>query len=306
MSATEEDLKQTIDQLPAEILHKIAGLLPNEQTRSQFVLTCRLFHDSYTLSDRLFPILLTVVLSGEQHKAERILKQYPQLLLRKTNFTDPWTKEIFKDKSVFQYAVWAMDNQMYTMMLDCLPQNEQGEEIRKGLLEQAEAQKEHFSFQPLITALQTYVDNFEAWDWPHRRAHWCNIVGGAQRDLPAHVRHEYCHPTRKFASVPGFTDNVLPRSLRFYNWVTRSWLNWDRGTRGLGTDCAIFRGELPHAVASTSGVGGFTLDLAAVTALCEVRTADLISLRQRLQDPIQMAPIQKLDDASWAPTCVIS
>ncbi|MGQ3890780.1 hypothetical protein [Legionella sp. CNM-4043-24] len=249
----------------------------------------------YPLKENLTNTLIEHAAHGRQDEAKAILAKFPELLLETGAAIDIAGYQF--TGTAFQYAVWAMDTHMYTMMLDCLPQNEQGEEIRKGLLEQSEAQKEHFNFQPLIKALQAYVDNFDAWDWPHRYAHWCKVVGGAQRDLPAHVRHEYCHPDRSFSPVPDFTEKVLPRSLMFYNWVTSSWQNWDGGALGMGSDFAIFRSALPL---TGGGRGGPCLDLAAVTTLCEVRTADLISLGQRLQ-----TPIQKLDDASGAPICVI-
>ncbi|MGQ3892784.1 hypothetical protein [Legionella sp. CNM-4043-24] len=254
----------------------------------------------YPLKENLTNTLIQHVANGRQDEAKAILARFPELLLETGAAIDIAGYQF--TGTAFEYAVWAMDTHMYTMMLDCLPQNEQGEEIRKGLLEQAEAQKEHFNFQPLITALQTYVDNFNAWDWPQRQEHWCKVVGLTQRDLPAHVRHEYCYPDRSFSPVPNFTEKVLPRSLRFFNWVTDSWDNWDAGAAGLGSNFAILRGRDAGAFLPCGGraaARGARHDLAAVTALCKVRTADLISLTQRLQ-----VPIQKLDDVSEAPTCI--
>jgi len=305
--ATESDLETirfftghrliSIDELPLEIISEIANRLPDEQTRSKFALTCRLFHNakSATQSDSLFPKLLTYVLYGEQDKAERILKQYPELLLRRTDFTDPWTKKSFKDTSVFQYALWVKDTRMYNMMLDCLPQNEQGEEIRKSLLEQAKAQTEHFDFTPYIRALQTWVDNFDAWDEPNREANWCGKVGWAQKDLPAHVCQEYCSRDHLFYPIPDFTRKRLTRSLQFYNWVFKTWENW-RPWTGLGWEFAFVRGWADGRQwgVSSDMLGGVNQprlrnvinDLAVMTALSEVRTADIGFLMQRLQRPI--------------------
>lgn len=288
VTVTEPVLKLTIYELPLEIIDEIARRLPDEQTQSQFALTCRLFHDGYTQRDRLFTKLLTYVLSGEQVKAEWILKRYPDFLLRKIDFTDPWTKKTFNHKSVFQYAFWAKDRHMYNMMLDCLPQNEQGEEIRKGLLEQAKELTEHFDFTPLIRTLQIYVDNFVAWGRSKRTLHWCTVVGLAQQNLPVHVRQEYCNPDRLFYPVPDFTEPFLIRSLRFYNWASSTWMNWDCGLTGLGSDFAIgARGSVRRERSCEVGHQAVKFDLKAVTALSKVRTADLSSFMQRLQTSIQ-------------------
>ncbi|MGQ3890578.1 hypothetical protein [Legionella sp. CNM-4043-24] len=236
--------------------------------------------------------LLDHVGYGRQYEAETILKRYPDLLLSQASkpVIDITGKII--SGTAFQYAMWAMDTHMCTMMLNCLPQNEQGEEIRKRLLEQAEAQIEHFSFQPLISALQTYVDNFDAWDAPQREAHWCEVVGLVKRDLPAHVRQVYCHLDSSFSQVPSCTRGTWPRALGFYNPTNALWEDWDAG---LGRSWKCTGWERP----GVERLGWVRADLAAINALCAARTADLNRLRQRLQDPIH-----KLDDVSEAPTCI--
>jgi hypothetical protein len=245
---------------------------------------------------------------GRQNEAEAIIKEYPEVLVyRPSEPVTDITGEIISYPA-FQYAMWAMDTHMYTMMLDCLPKNEKGENIRQALLQQAEAQTEHFDFTPLITALQIYVSNYETWSLEEREAHWCKFVGAAQRALPAHVRHEYCHPDRSFSPVPDFTVKVLIRSLKFYNWNNSSWQSWDDGLSGLGSDFAIASRGAPiqrkdRGEAAWFAIGSLEsarMDLAAITALCEVRKADLISLGQRIR-----VPIQNLEDVPNA-SCVIS
>ncbi|HAT9719177.1 TPA: hypothetical protein JBD64_15395 [Legionella pneumophila subsp. pneumophila] len=239
----------------------------------------------YPLKMNLTDTLIEHVAHGRQDEAKAILVKFPELLLETGTAIDIAGNQF--TGTAFQYAVWAMDTYMYTMMLDCLPQNDQGEAIRKGLLEQAKAQKEHFDFQPLITALKTYVDSFDAWDWPQREEHWCKAVGGAQRRLPAHVRHEYCNPDRPFYPVPSFTEKVLTRSLRFYNWGASAWQNWSADVLGLGSDFAILSAAARSKALSECYRRPAGFDLAAITALCKVRLADVTSLKQRLQIPIQ-------------------
>jgi hypothetical protein len=302
MAATETTVKssigvsKTLEQMAFSVLLKNKGLFNKNDVATL-----------WPLRQNLTDTLIEHVAHGRQDEAKAILENHPKLLLETGKAIDiagnPWMG------TAFQYAVWAMDTHMYTMMLDCLPQNEQGEEIRKTLSEQAKEQTEHFDFQPLITALQTYVDNFDAWDWPQREEHWCKVVGLAQQSLPAHVRHEYCNPDHSFHPTPSFTEKVLTRSLKVYNWASSTWLNWDGGLLGLGGDFAItwaaspLDGEAFHARAAArpAAVATARHDLAAITALCEVRKAGLITLMQRLQ-----SPIQKPEDVSQAPTSMIS
>ncbi|WP_133141129.1 hypothetical protein [Legionella quateirensis] len=242
------------------------------------------------IKENLTKTLLDHVAYGLQDEAKAILVKYPEILLEIESVIDIGD-EPFKG-TAFQYAVWALDTHMYTMMLDCLPQNEQGEFIRKKLLKQFEAQTEHFDFKPLITALDTYVDNYDTWDAKQREEHWCKVVGGAQQKLPAHVRHEYCNPDRSFYPVPDFTEKVLTRSLRIFHWDSGNWMEWGRGLVGLGVDFAIALFQSSSPLSLSRPIQDITLaDAAAMRALCQVRTADLDALRERLQ-----RPIQKLDD----------
>ncbi|CAM3040968.1 hypothetical protein [Legionella worsleiensis] len=228
---------------------------------------------------------------GRQNEAEVIIRKNIELLKYRpfSSFQD--ITGVSFSGTAFQYALWAMDTHMYTMMIDCLPQTEQGEEIRKDLLKQAEEQKEHFDFQPLIKALKIYVFCFNGWNWEQRKAHWSKVIGGVQQNLPAHVRHEYCHPTRSFYPVPSFTDKILTRSLNFYNLQNELLMKWDAGISGLGSDFAIGGRRLPSESGGLASPGGDRAtavnDLAGITALCAVRTTDLVLLKQRLQLPIQ-------------------
>ncbi|MGQ3891117.1 hypothetical protein [Legionella sp. CNM-4043-24] len=252
------------------------------------------------LREHLTATLIEHVAHGRQDEAKDILDQFPELLLETGTVTDIGGNH-FQGITAFKYALWAMDTHIYTMMLDCLPEGDQGGEIRGDLLAQATTQIEHFDFKPLITALQTYVDNFDGWDSTQREAHWHKVVGLAQQSLPAHVRHEYCNPGRSFYPAPGFTEKVLTRSLWFYHLASSTWLNWDSRLLGLGSDFAIVRARGLRAGMCCACVGAARADLAAITALYEVRTADLTTLMQRLQ-----SPIQKPEDASQAPTRMIS
>ena len=149
-----------------------------------------------------------------------------------------------------------------------------------------------FDFHSLITALDTYVTNFDEWDYHQQEEAWMK-VGKAQRDVPVHVAHEYCRPDRSFDPLPSFTEEALPRDLTLYNYVTniKSW--FPLTSSGLGVNFAIIRSSrlicplscglhTPRAVASPASA---SIDLAAIRHLDEVRIADLTLSRENLSRP---------------------
>jgi hypothetical protein len=155
-------------------------------------------------------------------------------------------------------------------------------------------EKLQFDFHSLITALDSYVTNFDKWNDHQQEEAWMK-VGKAQRDVPAHVAHEYCRPDRSFNPLPSFTEEALPRTLTFYNYVTniKSWFPLTSSSSGLGFDFALMRlsglGDgpglvlryaLPWAVRRVA-----RQDLAAVRHLDEVRIADLTQSRENLSRP---------------------
>lgn len=105
--------------------------------------------------------------------------------------------------SPFQYALWILDvNGTCNMMLDCLPQNEEGEVIRKNLYLQAQSVKangleyefkgkhykeKHFNFESIETEVNDLLKNSEEWSLEELKLFWSNIVGQAQLLIPMHM-----------------------------------------------------------------------------------------------------------------------
>ena len=151
----------------------------------------------------------------------------------------------------------------------------------------AVANKLQFDFKSLITALDTYVTNYDRWDYHQGDEAWLN-VGKAQREVPAHIAHEYCRGDRSFDPRPEFNEDTLPRVLTFYNYVTavKSWFPLTSSSSGLGFDFGLLRrargGSAAGAAGWAAGAAAPTLDLAAVSHLDEVRTADLTQSRENL------------------------
>ena len=144
-----------------------------------------------------------------------------------------------------------------------------------------------FDFHSLITALDTYVTNHNKWSVHEQDTAWIS-VGKAQRDVPAHIAHEYCRPDRSFDPRPSFDEETLPRQLTFDNYVTAnsSWFPLSSSSSGLGFDFALIRRG--RAGARRAGVwagGDVALDLAAVSHLDEVRTVDLTHSKEYLSSP---------------------
>ncbi len=163
-------------------------------------------------------------------------------------------------------------------------------------------QEKHYDFTPLITALQEYVRNYPNWTNEECIAHWCTVVGLLQRYMPAHVAQHYCNPNESFdptgdgRTPPTFKEQILKRTLILYNYqVNKPVPWWARPGVGiskvLGNDFGSVRGcarggagvEWTVAV----GAGGRrdaapSIDFVALTALCEMRTSELLELKQQL------------------------
>ena len=94
-----------------------------------------------------------------------------------------------------------------------------------------------FDLTPLINALKHYTDEYKKTktdpDWQVLDRIWIEEVGRAQREVPAHIAHEYCHPDRDFDEInknnellnASNPDN-LTRLLRFYNYDTGTYDVW--------------------------------------------------------------------------------
>lgn len=244
------------------------------------------------------------VVCGEHAKVKEMLEENIHLLFKRVKITDCSERTFFKI-SGFEYVLWALDKHMWTMMLDCIPQNEEGKAVLERLLvqyKQLEAKgvtyglngkaitEKHFDFKnTIIKALQTQVDLYyapEPKNWRAIDKQWREGVGGAQKLLPMHVVNEYCS-NEPFYPVPNFTSR-LTTSKQFYNRITRKEEDWFGVDSKLAVDFAIYRGVRDRAVAygcaSTPLPLGAGADLIAVTALCEKRTNEFINLESQLEE----------------------
>lgn len=309
-----------------ESLHSVHGNVTQFLDDKEFraVAAARREHSIFVLQKeqrRVQPILnkfLESVARGEQDKAEKLLKisQKPGgnppavWLLGESTFTD-YSGRTF-NCTAYEYAYWAKDTHMCRMLERYMDDATKAQMLArvdaiesKGLpyrQNDKDYRSAHFDFDPLKNALKAYVDGFDAWysakNWNALNAAWLE-VGKAQRDVPAHVAHEYCRLDRSFVPTPPFNEATLPRVLGFDNWApspVNSWFPLRASNSGLGFDFTLIRrGAWALWVhLGAGGVGAWCLprsggwpveDLAAITRLDEVRTADLTQSRENLNPP---------------------
>jgi hypothetical protein len=296
------------EKLPDVILkHNLFELTDSKKTAVAFTETSKRHHQLFQSQIDL-PRFIHHVAHGEQDQAEAILKKFHDLndekalnlmLTKKMDVTDIAGKK-FKNISAFQYALWALDSHMWTMLKGYMPEDMQTSQLmeleEKGVnytkpafgdkKEEHITSEKHFDFSPLIVALKDYIDNFDTRNWDQREAAWCKNVGGAQRNVPAHVADEYCRIDRALYPVPDFKEATLPRGRDFYNYVTRSNASWFSDP-GLGSNFAVL-GRVGNGRQGASGWLACSVrqcvvaDLAAITALCKMRTNELEILKDRL------------------------
>ena len=250
------------------------------------------------------PKFLTLVAQGKQDEAEQLLTDMrdsaQELLLAQNSFSD-YQGRMF-NCSAYEYAWWAKDSHMRRMLEKFMDDDTKAEMLQRvesieeqGLTYQQHGETKnstHYDLQPLINALKAYVAGYDSWNnnqkWDDMNKAWLE-VGMAQRDVPVHVINEYCHPERSFAPCPEFNERTLPRAATYYSFIT------DRDeqlfplvvsdSEGLGVDFSLFRGAGARGLGPLRRVwrGDAASDLAAISRLDEVRTAELKQSRDFLE-----------------------
>jgi hypothetical protein len=245
--------------------------------------------------------LLWFIASGNQDEAEKILQDDPTLLLKRGSVIDFSGRE-FKNILPFELGLYNFDTHMLHMILERISKVED-DETRKQIIAELKKQyktvledydkekgtggvcytlngkeyhEKHFDLQPLIDALQEYVNT-------QCKNYWCTVIGGLQTLLTAHVRQEYCHPRRSFDPTPDFKENTLDRRLKFYNGIKSEYQVWDGLLTGLGVDFGIRRssGGMPCLAGDAPGLCA-VLDLLALTSLFKTRIEQIVSIKDYL------------------------
>lgn len=279
-----------LDNFSPEIINEINKYIQfDSQTQSSFVSTCSFFYD-VVQHRRLHKQLLKYVAQGKQDEAEKILKKYPEFLLEKGTITDN-SGRIFKNVTVFEYVLWALDvRYMAPMMIHCLSQDIKGEEIRRKLFEQYKKIKEygityelasqihwekHFDFSPLITALQDHVNNYNLWNVSKRWNHWRTKVRHQQFLLPAHVAQHFCEPNLKLTDMGDFNSDIFVRTFTYYNHIHRQDCSWFESLSKSEEKFALIRGSIREGAAAWDGTSG-----GSIAAKIDLKALESISRRR--------------------------
>jgi hypothetical protein len=168
-------------------MRQMMGSFLTLEDKSALIRTCKELYYKGIGREVRVNRLLSLVAQGRQDEAEAMIKQDPTLLLARGDVTDG-AGRTFRGITALQYAVWALDAHMWTMMLphfDCISApGSAGDQLRaleeKGLDEHGS----HFDFKPLLNAYGAYIA------FPTEKA-WCWGIGRQQRLLPDPVIQEY-------------------------------------------------------------------------------------------------------------------
>nr|HAT8714530.1 hypothetical protein [Legionella jordanis] len=251
-------------------------------------------------------VLFSLAGLAAQDEMEAILKEHPEDLLVKGRLRDI-SGRIFTSISVFQHAIWTKDIcYMAKMMLDCLPQDSKGEEIRRQLLGQYKElmakgvayhlkgvcyeSKRQFSLDPLIAAVADYKNKFSSLNYKEKTIYWRTVIGAAQALFPAHIRHYYCNPLNFLLKDLNVKEPKLKRSLQIYNQELNVFQMWNENLTGIGQAWAVayIPGHRPTAAQALTAYGITEApDLAEIDILRALderwTTTDLPELVERLQ-----------------------
>jgi hypothetical protein len=109
--------------------------------------------------------LLRLIVEGEQGQAEEMLKKDQSLLQVTGTVTDLSGRE-FQRITAFQYALWALDWHMWTMIQKYLPMAAQVQQAAE-LESKSTMHGQYFNLNLLVEILQHYTDKSEqmnAWE----------------------------------------------------------------------------------------------------------------------------------------------
>ena len=220
--------------------------------------------------------LLSLVAQGGQDEAEAMIEKDPSLLLERGDVTDGAGRP-FRGITALQYAVWALDAHMWTMILPYFDglsaPGSAGDQLRH-LEKKGTAHGRHFDFKPLLDAYAAYLAN------PSEET-WCRGVGGAQRLLPDHFWQEYTTSDRPFDPTPSFAVAGGRRPTAQAEWGARWWREQEYDGGRLGRTWAAVRGARPD---DPSFICATTLRLRWWMPIC---TARLLVVVQRDRRAVQ-------------------
>ncbi|MFJ1268191.1 hypothetical protein ACD661_06455 [Legionella lytica] len=294
---------------PVEISNKNEGIvatvnieletLLTQVNDEQFQLLPQEVKDAcHALPDFQMRQFLHDVAKGRQTEAENSLtpmQNNTQMLLQTPGLFTDYSGRTFYC-TAYEYAYWAKDTQMRRML-----EAHMDDETKTLLLARIERieqhglayqqrgqnfQSKHFDMTPLIKSIEEYIRGWNNWlrEGNTNASHVARMkIGKAQREVPAHVAHEYCRPDKSFETRRDFRETTLPRGLNYDN-LGQCWFPLKSSSAGLGFDFAFIRGGMPGVRSMWAGIPPCLIDLGAMYELDEVRTAELAQSRENLSE----------------------
>ncbi|HQZ88162.1 MAG TPA: hypothetical protein PLL67_05340 [Gammaproteobacteria bacterium] len=236
----------------------------------------------YYASPKEIAEFLKCVVEGEQDQAEAMVKRNPDLALVPGDVTD-LSKRTFTNITGFQYALWALDWHMWTMIIKYLPDEEvknQIEELETGTWVENNGVSARGILDKLMKAYRRTISFCYASKYVESNKVWLEEVGGAQLLLPVHVINEYCHPLRSFSPLPNFNDDLLPRGriIQEGEWFSALYAGGTLGEKFAIQRAGGSNSGCTSVIACSGRFGKYNasllhLDLNAVQALANIRTA---------------------------------
>lgn len=303
----ETEQANPFNSLPLEVIDYIRSKLQNDKlSHNSFAFTCQTFY-RLAKAERLRVRLAGCLVVGDQFESEKMLKVYPDLLLKPGLIMDKLGR-IF-ETSVWKYILWSLDVKfMGPMMVDCLPLTEEGKKIAESLLAQLQHWEQHgityslngerhceqyYDFS-ILTTLGTFIGQFNTWEWGEKIVFWKKDVRRAQLCAPAHiVQHYYAPEAFNAETLTRVLTLDKPPSSQAQPWWSAKSIEEILATSqfALGKGKGNQKGEEIRHMRGTN----FTAqeDLAELTLLQQTRlTKDLPDLKQKLIDFIHRVDLQ--------------
>lgn len=249
----------------------------NNKEKNNLVLTSYGFYAQIQLPRKLLTLLVDSIVLGDQNKAEKIIKNSPDLLLSSINIID-YSGRAFHIPPL-KYLLWALDTYMIKRIIEVLQDTTKGEEIRKKLLQQYDDfEKENgvtYHFEENNIRKKCTEKHF---DFTFKRDPYL-YVREKQRRFPAHVAQHFCDTDNNFYSST-FQLKNFKRSLTTY-FCNRKF-SWFYAT-GSGFSVSGLK-SLPIVVSNLSKLEEIWM-AEALERLYKQRKKDFTALREILATP---------------------
>lgn len=219
----------------------------------------RIAHSNINYNNEQMKILLISVVRGDMEGVKKILLSNKELIYVQASVVD-LSNRLFENITIFQYAVWALDVPMWELILEYLPLPDAARQL--FVLENNLNNKHglHFNFDKLRSVMRECVSEHN--NYPNRyksKKHWCQGIGGEQRNVPAWVVFMWCEKGAEIAWVKkNFTTPYQRDPELLTMWFEEKFMGGK-----LGETWAVSRGTLvKSSYFRSQGIDGHSINRA--------------------------------------------